>query len=107
MVRMINAVNDWDLDLNFVREKLTEDGRYFSGDERQVWVIITPKGEILSAQSCCGTRPLLRSELSQSNPSPPSLRPSPRLDELLPRSRLLSVPFHLHTHRPTHRPVSS
>lgn len=45
MVRMINAVNDWDLDLNFVREKLTEDGRYFSGDERQVWVIITPKGK--------------------------------------------------------------
>jgi hypothetical protein len=50
----INAVIDWEggvriLDSCVLRndqlgEKMTEDGRYFSGDAGQVWIIITPKG---------------------------------------------------------------
>lgn len=68
----INADIDWEgvFKERPVGEKMTEDGRYFSGDAGQVWTIITPKGGILSALSCCGTGPLLRSELSRSNPSP-------------------------------------
>ncbi len=64
-------------------EEITKYGRDFSGE----FVIVTPKGEISSA-------------LLWHTAAPLSLLPSPRLDELLPRSRLLSVPFHSLTHQP-------
>ena len=66
-------------------EEITKFGTDFSGE----FVIVTPKGGMLSAQLRHTAAPTL------------SLLPSPRLDELLPRSRLLSVLLlHFHSHQP-------